>query len=213
MQHKIMDLGLVDFVEAWKLQKQALQEIKAGLYNCALILCRHYPVITLGRGSNIKNILVDSKRLKDERIQSYEIERGGDVTYHGPGQLIAYPVLNLCYFKKDIHWYLRKLEDLVIECLGDFKIRGSRREGLTGVWINKEKIASIGIAIKSWVSYHGLSINVKESDLANFSYIRPCGMDINMVSMETLLARKVNIESVMGSLTAKFNEMFKIRGG
>ena len=208
MQFKIFNSGLVDFKKIWDFQKQILQAVKNQEIPSALILCQHYPVITLGRTANKKNILISEGELRNRGIQICEIERGGDVTYHGPGQLMLYPVFNLNYLKKDIHWFLRQLEEAVIVYLSDMGIKGQRRPGLTGVWVNGKKIASIGIAIRNWITFHGLSINIKSDDLANFSLIRPCGMDIEMTTLETILERNIEIESVKENLIHKFREIF-----
>jgi len=208
MQFKIFNSGLVDFKKIWDFQKQILQAVKNQEIPSALILCQHYPVITLGRTANKKNILISEGELRNRGIQICEIERGGDVTYHGPGQLMLYPVFNLNYLKKDIHWFLRQLEEAVIVYLSDMGIKGQRRPGLTGVWVNGKKIASIGIAIRNWITFHGLSINIKRDDLANFSLIRPCGMDIEMTTLETILERNIEIESVKENLIHKFREIF-----
>jgi lipoate-protein ligase B len=135
----------------------------------------------------------------------YEIERGGDVTYHGPGQLMFYPILNLNYFKKDIHWFLRSLEKIAIDLLGEFGILANRVSGSTGVWLGNKKIASVGIAVKNWISYHGIAINIKRNDLENFSLIRPCGMDVKMTSLESQLHRDVQIDTIKAILINKFN--------
>jgi len=140
----------------------------------------------------------------------YEIERGGDVTYHGPGQLIVYPVFNLTYLKKDIHLFLRQLEGLAMDFLSDFGIKGLRYKGLTGVWIDKKKVASIGIAIRNWITFHGMSINIKKDDLDNFSLIEPCGMDIEMTSLETVLGKNIEIEQTKEIFTRKFKDTFLI---
>ena len=196
MEFEIFDLGLVDFKKSWNLQKEIFLKVKNGFLKSGLILCQHYPVITLGRSSNKKNILFPEEELKTRGIQIYEIGRGGDVTYHGPGQMIAYPIFNLNFFKKDIHFFLRYLEEIVIDLLGDFGINAQRRIGLTGVWVEQKKIASIGIAIRNWITFHGLSINIKKEDLANFRFIRPCGMDIEMTSLETVLERDIEIADI-----------------
>lgn len=201
---EVIDLGLVDFKTAWRKQKEIFQQVKEGLLDKALITCRHYPVITLGRSSDRKNILISQEGLAKRGIDVYEVERGGDVTYHGPGQLIVYPVFNLRYLKKDIHWFLRSLEDLIIACLGEFGIKGQRLKGLTGVWVGQTKIASIGIAISHWITFHGLSINIKRSDLSNFSLIRPCGMDIMISCVETCLGEDFEVQKVKESLIRRF---------
>jgi len=196
MQLSLFNLGLIDFLPAWDFQRQVWEKVRVGLLDSALIICRHRPVITLGRQAKRENILATPAHLLEKKIAVQKIERGGDITYHGPGQLTLYPVLNLKFFKKDIHWYLRALEDSAIEFLRDFNIRAETVPGLTGVWVNHEKIASIGIAIRQWISFHGISINILESDLDNYSLIRPCGMDIAMTSLESQIKRKVEIVSL-----------------
>lgn len=207
MNFEIIDLGLIDYYRAWQKQKEIFTQVKNRQIPSALILCQHYPVITLGRLANKKNILVSEQELKNKGIAIQEIERGGDVTYHGPGQLTAYPIFNLNYFKKDIHWFLRAIEEVMINLLSDFGIRGTRFEGFTGVWINQQKIASIGIAIKSWITFHGLSLNVKKNDLANFQLIRPCGMDVEMTSLENVLCQEIEISSLKDKLIDNFRRV------
>ncbi|MDD2679467.1 MAG: lipoyl(octanoyl) transferase LipB [Candidatus Omnitrophica bacterium] len=205
MPLKVIDLGLVDFEAAWAKQKELFREVQEGDLRAGLIVCQHYPVITVNRRIGRKNILASQEELKNKGIAVYEVERGGDVTYHGPGQLIAYPVFNLNYFKKDIHWFLRYLEDLIIRSLSDAGIKGERSNGLTGVWVGRLKIASIGIAIRNWITFHGLSINVKNSDLTNFSLIRPCGMDIMITSIESETGLPVSI----GEFKQRFVSLLK----
>jgi lipoate-protein ligase B len=209
MDLKIVDLGLVDFNYAWAKQKELFQEVKSGSLDKALIICRHNPVITAGRGAKDSNILASEAELKNRGVALYKIDRGGDVTYHGPGQLTAYPVFNLNYLKKDIHWFLRYLEGIVIRSLDYFGIKGEQRCGLTGVWVGKRKIASIGIAIRNWVTFHGLSINIKNEDLANFSLIRPCGMDIMLTSVE----RETGNNICMDDFKDKFINALKLSTG
>lgn len=208
MEYKIFDLGLTDFQDSRAFQKKVLRMVENNDLKKALMICRHNPVITLGRSARINNIRVPLQDLKNRGIQLCRVERGGDITYHGPGQLTAYPVVNLKYFKKDIHFFLRKLEEMIIAFLSDFGIKGQRQQGLTGVWIGRQKIASIGIAIKKWITFHGLSINIEKSDLINFSLIRPCGMDIEMTSLETVLGRKVGFAKVKDALAARFRDTF-----
>ncbi len=210
MDFRVFNLGLVDFKKALQFQKKIFQEIKNNYFNSALILCRHYPVITMGRQGSAENIKVSSFELRNRGIHMYEIERGGDVTYHGPGQLTVYPIFNLAYLKKDIHLFLRQLEGLVIDFLSDFGIKGLRYKGLTGVWIDKNKVASIGIAIRNWITFHGMSINIKKDDLDNFSLIKPCGMDIEMTSLETALGKNIEIEQMKEIFTHKFKDTFLI---
>lgn len=213
MNLKIIDLGLADYFSVWNLQKDILVKVINNDLIAALILCRHPPVITLGRKASMASLKVDLSEIRAKGIKFYNIDRGGDVTYHGPGQLTVYPIINLHYFKKDIHWFLRELESLVISSLDDFNLRCRRREGLTGVWLQNKKIASIGIAIRHWVTYHGLSVNIKRGDLANFNLIRPCGMDIKVTSLEDVLGKDVNMEEVKSRLLYRFNAFFKNKGG
>jgi len=212
MELKVIDLGLAEYLPAWNKQKDILCEVISNDLAAALILCQHYPVITLGRSASRVSLKFTFEEIYAKGLKLYNIERGGDVTYHGPGQLTVYPIINLHYFKKDINWFLRKLESLVISALGDFNLRCVNKEGLTGVWINQEKITSIGIAIKHWVTYHGLSINIKRDDLVNFNLIRPCGMDIKVTSLEDVLGKDISIAEVKSSLLGRFQDFFIRRG-
>ena len=204
----IVDLDLIDYAAALEHQKLIFSNVKSGARNSTLILCQHDPVITLGRKANKKNILVSQDELLKKGIPVFEIERGGDITYHGPGQLMAYPIFNLNHFKKDIHFFLRGLEEVVIELLSDFGVIAVRRPGLTGVWVGGRKISSIGIAIRNWITFHGLSINIMDDDMPNYRLVRPCGMDIEMVSLEEILGRKVEINSLKAGLGQKFLNVF-----
>jgi lipoate-protein ligase B len=208
MDFKIFDLGLAAFPEAWQFQKDIVAQVGTGHIPGALIICRHYPVITLGRSARPDNILVSCSELRKRDITVYEADRGGDVTYHGPGQLTVYPVFDLNYLGKDIRVFLRELEAVVMDLLSDFGISAIRRPGSTGVWIEEKKIASIGIAIKNWITYHGLSLNIESRDLANFGLIRPCGMNIKMTSLESVLGRLPDMEKLKKNLVCKFRERF-----
>jgi lipoate-protein ligase B len=213
MDIEIFDLGLIDYLEAWKLQKDIFEKVNHHQLEAGLILCNHYPVITLGRQADKRNILISVDELYKKKIPVYEIERGGDVTYHGPGQLTVYPIFNLDYLKKDVHWFLRKLEEVIIDFLADFGINSQRQPGRTGVWIGNKKIASIGIAIKKWITLHGLSINIKKTDLLNFSLIKPCGMDIEMTSLENILAKEFEFDKLKTNLISRFRDVFNpLRG-
>ncbi len=214
MELELFDLGLTDYPQAWELQKSVFLRVKQKELFSALILCRHLPVITLGRSGKRENILASDTQLKKLNIKTYEIERGGDVTYHGAGQLCIYPIINLNYFKKDINWFLRSFEILLIDVLAEFGIKTQTLPGLTGIWTTPlrqstnmlpEKIASIGIAIKNWITFHGASLNVKNDDLANFSLIRPCGMDIIMTSMENVVGGEVKIDKVKEILIRRWS--------
>jgi len=208
MDFKVFDLGICDYKESLRCQKDIFNQVKSGILPSGLIICRHLPVITLGRNSSLRNILVSEEILKENGINVYESERGGDVTYHGPGQLTIYPVFNLNYLKKDIRWFIRKLEQCSIDFLNSFGIKAERRMGLTGVWVGKQKISSIGISIRNWITFHGLTINIKSDDLENFKLIRPCGMDIEMGSLESLAQKEFNMQELKTQIIANFEDQF-----
>ncbi len=200
MQLKVFDLGLVEYQRGLSFQKELWQQVKSVVLESALLVCRHYSVLTLGRSGSRENILVDAQALDEKGIAVYEVHRGGDVTYHGPGQLTVYPILPLAYFQRDLHLFLRYLEGFVIALLSDYGIDAQTIIGRTGVWVHDydsvRKIASIGIAVRQWVSFHGVTLNVTKDDLQHFSLIRPCGMDIQMSSMESVLGRDMDSEVV-----------------
>lgn len=169
--------NLVPYEEGWQLQKQLVDHVcqqtdsdnKAGV----VVILQHLPVYTLGAGSTEKNLLFEPEH---SPYPLYRTERGGEVTYHGPGQLVMYPVLNLRHFKQDLHWYLRQLEEVIIRALSEVSgLQGERVEGLTGVWVGGNKVAAIGVRASRWVTYHGLALNVS-TDLSHFSKIVPCGI-------------------------------------
>lgn len=205
---EIFDLGVCDFRKAWRFQKEIFDQVKSGLLYSALILCRHLPVITAGRNFDVKDILVSKEELLNRKIEVIGIERGGKAAYHGPGQLTVYPIFNLNFFKKDLNWFLRELEQIAVETLNDFGIKAETHNGLTGVWLGNKKIGFIGIAVKNWVTYHGLSMNIKSSDLEGFTLIRPCGMDIEVDCMENILKKEVAIEEVKRVIGNKFESHF-----
>jgi len=204
MMPEVYELGLTDYQASRDFQAKVFEKVKNGSLRSALILCRHYPVITMGRQAKPENLKYSQADLKARGVAVIPVERGGDVTYHGPGQLVIYPVVDLRFFGRDLRQYLRKLESLVMETLIESGVKPAQRPGLTGVWVGNDKISSIGIAVRNWISYHGIALNVKKDDLGGFSMIRPCGMDIRMTSMETVLKRKVSFERVSGSIIGGF---------
>jgi len=210
MKFQVLDLGLSEYLDALTWQKELHAKVVNLELDAALIFCRHFPVITLGRKASEASLKASKDEITGRRIKLFYVDRGGDVTYHGPGQLTVYPIINLRNFKQDLHWYLRTLESLVIACLRDFGLSAGRKEGLTGVWIADAKIAAIGVAVRQWVTYHGVTINVKKNDLDNFGLIHPCGMDIQVSSLEDFLKKEINIRDVQSSLLDKFNRMFKV---
>lgn len=171
----VRELGRVSYGEALELQRRLAEERIAGSIPDTLLLLEHAPVVTLGRGWRGSSLPVEPDALRRRGIEVHEIERGGDVTYHGPGQLVGYPILDLQRHKPDLHWYLRQLEEVLIAALGDLGIPAERNPGFTGVWTRGRKIASIGIHVRQWVTWHGFALNVT-TDLSAFDLIVPCGI-------------------------------------
>ena len=186
----VLDLGLTPYDTAWALQKRAAAaRISGELPEDLLILVQHPPVVTLGRSTKPGHLLASAEFLEARGIQVREVERGGDVTIHEPGQLVAYPIIDLKRHKKDLHWYLRQIEEAVIRGLATFALECHRVEGLTGVWHtrgdgSRVKLASIGVHARDWVTWHGVALNVV-NDLATFDHTVPCGID--GVTMSTVL--------------------------
>lgn len=187
----VVDLGRADYGETLELQRRiAHARIDRVIGGDVLLLAEHDPVITLGRSFHAENLLRTPEQLEALGVSVFEVERGGDVTYHGPGQLVGYPIYDLTEHEPDLHVYLRQIEQCLIDTLGAFGVTGSRREDLTGVWVGSRKIASIGIHVKKWVTWHGFALNVA-TDLASFDLIVPCGIDdVVMTTMRRELAER-----------------------
>lgn len=204
----LIKAGRVEYRDAYELQKKLLERKLSGDSRDFLILAEHEPVVTLGRGFNENNLLLGRSALLDRGIPVYEIERGGDATYHGPGQLVGYPLFDLAGRGKDLRLFISSLEEVIIKTLADFKIAAERKEGTIGVWHGGKKIASIGVAVKKWVSYHGFALNIFP-DMRNFSFINPCGLDYNvMTSMERILKFRISMREVEERITAHFSGIF-----
>ena len=204
----VLDLGLRNYKEVWDLQRKLVYKRMSDDIPDSLILVEHFPVITLGRQGKKEEVLVSKSYLSERRISLFQIERGGKATFHGPGQLVAYPIINLALNEKDLHKYLRNLEETVIRLLKKVGVKGERKERYTGVWVKDKKIASIGIAIKKWVTYHGLALNVNV-DLSYFSLIFPCGMDNKKVtSLREIFSYPVEMDKVKKLFIKSFCEVF-----
>lgn len=188
---RLADLGHRPYGEVLELQRELCRRRMAGrLDEDVLLLVEHDPVVTLGRGTRASSLPLPPAALAARGIPVVEVERGGDVTYHGPGQLVGYPVLHLSEHREDLHWYLRQLEAALIGALAALGIPAERRPGLTGVWTRGRKIASIGIHVKQWVTFHGFALNVS-TDLRPFGLIVPCGIDgVVMTSVAAELGRE-----------------------
>ena len=205
----LLDLGRKDYGEVWVIQKKLVEQVISGACRDTLILVEHPPVITLGRKGSEQDILASSQDLSRRSIQFFKVDRGGRATFHGPGQLVAYPILSLLARERDIHRYLRNLEEVIIELLRGLGIKGQRREDHSGVWINDQKVASIGIGVKKWVTYHGLALNV-DVDLNYFSLIDPCGLGQRRVtSLAEVLSFQVKIDEIKRSMVKSFSKVFK----
>jgi len=203
-------LARVGYAEAMGLQEKCARGVKAGGGETGehLLLLEHPPVITLGRNGRPEDILLDEEALRSIGISVERADRGGQVTYHGPGQLVGYPILNLSPDRRDVGRYLRDLEDVLIRTLGRFGIAASRAPGLTGAWVGSDKIASIGVHLSRWVTTHGFALNVG-TDLSRFGLIVPCGIRAKGVtSMERLLGRPVGLEEVSAVLVQEFGSVF-----
>jgi lipoyl(octanoyl) transferase len=186
----VRDLGRRSYAPVWELQRQLARQRSSGeLAHDVLLLVEHEPVITLGRGTRPGSLPLSPAELARRGIEVHEVERGGDVTYHGPGQLVGYPIFNLRQHREDLHWYLRTLEASLVRALDGIGIPAGLVPGLTGVWTRGRKIASIGVHVKQWVTYHGFALNVT-TELSYFDLIVPCGIrDVVMTSAALELGR------------------------
>jgi len=203
----IVDLGITDFSEAYQVQLDLVKKVSLGLAEDTLLITEHRSVITIGRRGSWDNIFKSHEDLSSCGIEVFNIDRGGDVTYHGPGQLIAYPIFKLENEGRDIHRFLEFLEEIARHFLMQYGIIGGSRPGFRGAWIKEKKIASIGIGVKKWVTYHGLAININ-CDLLPFSFIRPCGIkDVEITSLEKVLGYKLDIDDAKNKLKSSFKEV------
>ena len=205
---QLKDTGFIDYLEAYSLQKQVVSEVIKGGAN-TLLLCEHPAVLTLGRLASEENILLSREKIQKKGIKIVCVDRGGDVTLHCPGQLVVYPIFNLTYFGKNLKLFLHKLEQVAIDLLRDFDILAERTPGDRGVWVGKEKIVSIGIGVKKWISFHGLAININ-TDLDFFSMINPCGRNVRMTSICEIKKAKIAFDGVKKKLVQCFCEHFHL---
>lgn len=193
-------IGRKSYTETWDLQKTLVDQISNNNTSETIILVEHNPVITLGRTGNISNLLYSEDILKEKGIEFYRIERGGDITYHGLGQLVGYPILNLKRINLSLPDYLRKLEEIIIELLSVYHIQGYREPAYTGVWCDKGKLCAMGIAARKYITYHGFALNIK-TDLEEFKLINPCGITTKPVaSMQMMLQQEPTIADVIDQL-------------
>lgn len=227
---KCIDLGLIDYKEAWEYQEKLFAEIVSVKIqnrtqpgnqqlttNNYFLFCEHPHVYTLGKSGDTQNLLINEKQLEEKNATFYKINRGGDITYHGPGQIVGYPILDLDNFFTDIHKYLRFLEEMVILTLAEYGIEAGRSKGETGVWLDAgiphkaRKICALGVRASRWVTMHGFAFNIN-TDLNYFGNIIPCGItDKAVTSLEKELGRKVNEEEVKQKLKKHFENLFECK--
>jgi lipoyl(octanoyl) transferase len=224
-----VDLGLIGYADAYTLQKRIVAARKAGAIEDVLLLCQHPHVITQGRNGKREHLLAGENVLRQKGVDFYETSRGGDITYHGPGQIVGYPILNLAAIRRDVVWYVRMLEEVMIRASRDFGVVATREAGKTGIWVaatgkdspqsaqrsqsgaeTAEKLGAIGVHISRWVTSHGFAYNVS-TDLRFFDLIVPCGIaDRKATSLEKLLCHSVDSPEVARSLTQHFAEVFSL---
>jgi len=228
-----IDLGLIAYAEAWELQKRVVAARKAGAIDDVLLFCEHPHVITLGRSGNRSNLLANENVLRQKGVEYFETTRGGDITYHGPGQIVGYPILNLGAIRRDVVWYVRQLEQAMIRATAELGIEARREPGKTGIWVDgtgvspepsksesppslgtsqkpAEKLAAIGVHISRWVTSHGLAYNVA-TDLRYFELIVPCGIaQRKATSLEKLLGRNIATADIKPILAKYLGEVFDL---
>ncbi len=207
----VIDLGQKDYKEVWDLQKIIHQKRVEKEIADTLLLVEHNPVITMGKSGKQNNLLIPFKLLEEKGIAYYQIERGGDVTYHGLGQVVGYPIINIKEGLIGIRPFIERLENVIIATLARFGIKGEKKGKMIGVWTETGKICSIGVAVKRWVSFHGFAFNVN-TNLKHFDLIVPCGLkNVTMTSMQKILNKEISLDRVKKSIIKNFGVIFKKR--
>lgn len=206
--------AVVPYRRAWQWQQQLVDLHKAAALSPAeatikdtLLLLQHPPVYTLGQGADLRFVRFDTE---SDEYELHRVERGGEVTYHCPGQLIGYPILDLRHYQQDLHWYLRQLEEVIIRTLDCYGLLGERVSGMTGVWVEGRKLAAIGIKVSRWITMHGFALNVCP-DLTGFERIVPCGLEGKQVGAMSQLVPEVRVESVQSILVEQFEQVFDLQ--
>lgn len=204
----VSDIGRTRYADAWKMQQRLFGLRHYGLFHDLLLYTEHEHVYTIGKGGDENHLLATESELRNSGVDVHRIDRGGDITYHGPGQIVGYPIIDLNLYFADIHRYLRCLEEVITLALDSFGIEAVREQGFTGVWANGEKIAAIGVKVSRWITMHGFALNVA-TDLSKFDRIIPCGIfHKGVTSMERILGRSVALEEVRNELTEAFGTVF-----
>jgi lipoyl(octanoyl) transferase len=200
--------GLVPYSVAWEQQRSLVAErVKDGSLDDVLLLLEHPPVYTLGHGASLEFLKFDPSQVN---FEVHRVERGGEVTYHCPGQLVGYPILNLRHYQQDLHWYLRQLEEVLIQLLALYGLKGDRVAGMTGVWLEGRKVAALGIKVSRWITMHGFALNVCP-DLTGFERIVPCGIADKPVGSLAQFLPEITVEQVRSDVAATFAEVFNIQ--
>ena len=207
---RVFNLDTVGFAEASHLQSELIELRLAGRIPDVILFLQHPPVLTIGAFGGEQNVIISQDALKREGISIAHTDRGGDITYHGPGQLVGYPILDLKIRGRDVHQYVHDLEEVVIRTLGDYSINAHRDPDYPGIWVGQEKICALGIRVVHWVTKHGFALNIS-NDLTPFSYINPCGItDRGTTSMQKVLGQKPKIGEVTNSIMRHFSAVFGI---
>ena len=205
---EIRDLGRLGYAEAFALQEELVEQRKQGLIADQLVFVEHPHVITLGRNGNLENLLASEEVLRRAGIEFHPTDRGGDITYHGPGQIVGYPIFDLREWKRDVVAYVRAIEQVIVDVLGEFGIEAGLLKGCTGVWVQGKKVAAIGVHVSRWVTSHGFALN-HTTDLSYFQYIVPCGLTKPVTSMQELGA-VASREEVVAALARSFAKYFEL---
>jgi lipoate-protein ligase B len=208
----VVDLGLIHYLPAWQWQRRLVNAREAGAIPDVLLLCGHPNVITLGRNGKRDNLRVNDRLLAQQNVEFHHTDRGGDITYHGPGQIVGYPILDLTDHRRDVRWYVEQLEEVMIRAAADFGVAAKRDADHRGVWVaalaGDEKLAALGVHLSRWITSHGFAFNVS-TDLRYFDWIVPCGIaGCRATSLEKLLGRAVRTDEVQPRLVAHFAEVF-----
>jgi lipoyl(octanoyl) transferase len=201
-------LGTVEYLSAWRLQDELAELCANGEIDDTLLLLEHPPTLTLGRGTDRSHLLTSPNRLEQLGVAVHEVDRGGDVTYHGPGQLVGYPIFNLSQHRKDLHWFLREIEGALIDILAGWGLSGRRFPPHTGVWMGDRKIAAIGVKVRRWVSTHGFAVNVAPN-LSHFDLIVPCGIrEYGVTSLQGEGLQTVSVRDLLVPTAESFRARF-----